>query len=264
MPELPEVETTRRILAPLLINQPLLSVQHSDPARYQRTEWLQGRKVVNSQRRGKYLIFGLEGNLELIVHLGMTGGFRFEEHPHTRVSLQLPQLWLYFTDPRRFGKWWVVEAGQYQEVGLLQRMGPEPLSAQFSLEGFAQALSSTSRKIKEVLLNQEAVAGVGNIYADESLWHSQVHPSTPANQLPPTKIAALWTAIRQVMNQAVEAGGSTLSDQSYRQPSGEPGYFQFEHQAYDRGGQPCTRCGAPISKIFLGGRGTHFCPRCQI
>ncbi|GIW26843.1 MAG: formamidopyrimidine-DNA glycosylase [Meiothermus sp.] len=264
MPELPEVETTRRILEPYLLGQRIQQLQHQDPARYRNTERAEGRRVLGTSRRGKYLILHLDKNLELIVHLGMTGGFRFEPHRHTRVTLHLPHQTLYYTDPRRFGKWWVVEAGDYREIDLLRRMGPEPLSDDFTLAHFQQALR-TARKIKEVLLSQEAVAGVGNIYADESLWLSRIHPERPAASLSSPEVRRLYKAIREVMERAVEAGGSTLSDASYRQPDGEPGYFQFQHNAYDRTGQPCKRkgCTGRIAKIVVGGRGTHFCPQCQ-
>ncbi|MCS7068115.1 MAG: DNA-formamidopyrimidine glycosylase [Meiothermus sp.] len=265
MPELPEVETTRRILEPYLLGQRIQKLLHSDPTRYRRTEWAEGRKVLGTSRRGKFLILHLDKQLEAIVHLGMTGGFRFEPHQHTRVTLHLPRTTLYYTDPRRFGKWWVVEAGDYREIDLLRRMGPEPLSQDFTLAGFKQSLLRTTREIKEVLLSQEAVAGVGNIYADESLWLSRIHPERPADSLSRSEIKNLYEAIRAVMEQAVEAGGSTLSDQSYQQPDGEPGYFQFSHNAYDRTGQRCKRpgCKGTIVKMVVGGRGTHFCPRCQ-
>ncbi len=265
MPELPEVETTRRILEPYLLGQRIQKLLHNDPARYRRTELAEGRRVLGTSRRGKYLIVHLDKKLEAIVHLGMTGGFRFEPNRHTRLTLQLPKLTLYYTDPRRFGKWWVVEAGDYHEIELLNRMGPEPLSQDFTLAGFKQSLLQTTRKIKEVLLSQEAVAGVGNIYADESLWISKIHPGRPAQSLKSAEIKRLYEAVREVMARAVEAGGSTLSDQSYRQPGGEPGYFQFHHNAYDRTGQPCKRpgCNGTIVKMVVGGRGTHFCPRCQ-
>lgn len=265
MPELPEVETTRRILEPHLLGQKIVRLEHTDPARYRRTELAIGRKVLATSRRGKYIILHLDQNLEAIVHLGMTGGFRFEPHSHVRLTLHIDKKKLYYTDPRRFGKWWVVEAGDYAEIGLLNRMGAEPLSPDFTLPYFKKALSKTNRKIKEVLLSQEAVAGVGNIYADESLWMSRIHPERPAGSLKSAEIKKLREAIREVMHHAVEAGGSTLSDASYQQPSGEPGYFQLEHNVYDKTGSVCNHAGCKgvITKIVVGGRGTHFCPECQ-
>ncbi|RIH84734.1 Formamidopyrimidine-DNA glycosylase [Meiothermus luteus] len=265
MPELPEVETTRRILEPLLLGQRVLRILHQDPTRYRRTGWAEGRRVENLRRRGKFLILGLEGGMEAVVHLGMSGGFRFTPDPHTRLVLSLPGQNLYYTDPRRFGRWWVVRAGEYQEIGLLGRMGPEPLSPGFTLGGFQASLGQTRRRIKEVLLGQEAVAGLGNIYADEALWQSRIHPQRPAHTLDPAEVRRLYRAIRLVLKQAVAAGGSTLMDQSYRQPDGRPGYFQLQHKAYNRTGQPCLRrgCGGQIVRITVGGRGTHLCPRCQ-
>ncbi len=265
MPELPEVETTRRILEPRILAKTLLKLDHTDPLRYQNTARAEGKKVLSTSRRGKYMIWQLEDNLEAIIHLGMTGGFRFEDHRHTRVKVILPDQTLYYVDPRRFGKWWVVDAGDYKKIDLLNRMGPEPLTSSFSLILFKQVLSQTKRKIKEVLLLQEAVAGVGNIYADEALWMSKIHPECASDSLKPAEVKRLLESIKDVMQRAVEAGGSTLSDQSYQQPSGETGYFQFEHHVYDKKGLKCQRkgCKGVIQKIVVGGRGTHFCPVCQ-
>ncbi|RDI95130.1 DNA-formamidopyrimidine glycosylase [Meiothermus sp. QL-1] len=266
MPELPEVETTRRILEPWLLGQPIQRIIHCDPARYRRTEQAEGRRIEGVGRRGKYLILALEGSLEAVVHLGMTGGFRFAPTAHTRLTLHLPDQALYYSDPRRFGRWWVVRAGDYREIKLLQRMGPEPLSPGFTLAGFHRALARSRRSIKEVLLAQEAVAGLGNIYADEALWQSRLHPRRPASSLSPAEVRRLYAAIRKVLGRAVAAGGSTLSDQSYQQPDGRPGYFQLEHRAYGRTGQPCAHRGCPgrIAKTVVGGRGTHYCPSCQL
>jgi len=265
VPELPEVETTRRILEPYLLGQTIQKLSHSDPARYRHTELAHGRKVLGTVRRGKFMLWQLEGGLEAVIHLGMTGGFRFEPHVHTRLTVELPGGSLYYTDPRRFGKWWVVEAGDYRGIDLLGRMGPEPLSEAFTPAQFQRALQRTCRRIKEVLLGQEAVAGVGNIYADESLWLGRIHPERPANTLRPAEVRRLYGAIREVMGRAVEAGGSTLCDNSYQQPTGQPGYFQLEHNAYGRSGQRCKRpgCTGKIARIVVGGRGTHFCPNCQ-
>lgn len=265
MPELPEVETTRRILEPYLLGQKIIRLEHSDPLRYQNTKRAEGKKVLATTRRGKYMIWQLEDDVEAIVHLGMTGGFRFEVHSHTRVKVILETKILYYIDPRRFGKWWVVDAGDYARIDLLNRMGPEPLGKDFDVNTFKQDLKSTGRKIKEVLLAQEVVAGVGNIYADESLWMSKIHPERRADSLKAAEIEHLHNSIQDVMQRAVQAGGSTLSDQSYKQPTNEMGYFQFDHHAYDRVGQPCDHegCKGFIEKIVVGGRGTHYCPKCQ-
>ena len=156
-----------------------------------------------------------------------------------------------------------MDKGDYSAMALLRNIGPEPLSDDFHLKLFAEVLAKKSRKIKEVLLEQYAVAGVGNIYADESLWLAKIHPAMPSNQLSKAQSKRLFEAIKHVMHRAVEAGGSTLSDKTYQQPSGKPGYFQLEHNVYDRKGKPCNRCGGEIQKIVLAARGTHFCPKCQ-
>lgn len=263
MPELPEVETTRRLIEPLVLGRTIDEIIHHQPHRYRNTELAHNRAITSTDRKGKYLLLGLEDDLEAVVHLGMTGGFRWQPHNHTRLILQTDQTILYFTDPRRFGRWWVIPAGAYHQVGLLGRLGPEPLSPLFTEQGLASALQQTLRPIKEVLLAQEAVAGLGNIYADESLWQAQIHPQQPASALGRPQVRKLHAAIIDVLGRAVKAGGSTLSDQSYQQPSGQPGYFQLEHRAYARQGLPCQRCHTPLLKITVGGRGTHFCPVCQ-
>jgi formamidopyrimidine-DNA glycosylase len=262
MPELPEVETTRRIIEPYLL-QHSLDIWHTDPARYQ-TQQAKGQRVEATSRRGKYIFLHLSGGLELIVHLGMTGGFRFVASPHTRLTVQAGPHTLYYTDARRFGKWWTVPSGDYGLIGLLGRMGPEPLEENFTLDLFKKALSGR-RQIKELLLSQEAVAGIGNIYADESLWQSKIHPSRTAESLQPEEIQRLYQSLKDILKRAVDAGGSTLSDASYQQPTGQPGYFQFSHNAYAKTGQPCTHqgCKGSITKTVVAGRGTHFCPACQ-
>ncbi len=268
MPELPEVETTRLKIEPHLKGRRLLRLEHDAPHRYRDTYLAEGRTVARLSRRGKYLLLELddpgEDPLELIVHLGMTGGFRFEATPHTRVTLHLdgdhPPL--YFQDARRFGKMAVVRPGQYAGMPTLMAMGPEPLSEDFTEAGFVRALSGSPKMVKPLLLSQAPVAGVGNIYADESLWAARIHPAQ--TRLKPAEVRRLYTAIREVMGEAVQAGGSTLSDGSYQQPDGLAGLFQMRHNVYDRAGRPCNRCGTPIVKTVLAQRGTHYCPKCQV
>ncbi len=263
MPELPEVETTRRILEPLVVNRRVRGMLHQDPDRYPPAGLLVGRSFLSLGRRGKYLLAPMSGGLELVVHLGMSGGFRFAPGAHTRVRLDLDERSLYFNDPRRFGRWWVVEKGQYARIPLLLRMGPEPQSGAFTKKGFTAALAGSRRRIKDLLLSQQVVAGLGNIYTDEALWVARVHPARSANRLAEGEAAGLYTALRAVLRAAVKAGGSTLGDTSYLQPDGRPGYFQLQHRVYGRVGQACLRCGAQIEKKILGGRGTQFCPHCQ-
>ncbi|MGQ9692981.1 MAG: DNA-formamidopyrimidine glycosylase [Thermaceae bacterium] len=260
MPELPEVEATRRILLPLVVNQPL-SISHQDPHRYKGTEKAEGQKVIDLRRRGKYLIFELQ-NLELVLHLGMTGGLCLKEAPHTRVVFQFGPRVVYFTDPRRFGRLWTVEKGHYEDIPLLTRMGPEPLSPSFHLEGFLEALRRKSI-LKPLLLSQEVVAGLGNIYADEALFRAGLRPDRKAPSLTPEEGKRLFLAIREVLEEAIRLGGSTLKDATYRKPDGTPGAYQERHMVYGRAGKPCPRCGTPIQRIKLGGRSAHFCPRCQ-
>lgn len=263
MPELPEVETTRRRLLPLLLGQRLRGIRHQDPLRYRHTERAAGRRVEGVERRGKFLLLSLSGGLEAVVHLGMTGGFRLEKTPHTRAEFLLERGVLYFHDPRRFGRILVVEAGRYEELPLLRRLGPEPLSEAFTFPGFLQGLRQSARPLKALLLDQTLVAGVGNIYADEALFRARLNPLRPARSLGEAEAQRLFQAIREVLAEAVALGGSTLSDRTYQQPDGLPGSFQERHAVYGRAGLPCPTCGAPIARRVVAGRGTHFCPRCQ-
>ncbi len=267
MPELPEVETTRRMLEPRLLGKIVRDVVHSDDSRYRNTVAMLGKQILKLERRGKYLILRLDDGLDVIVHLKMTGGFRLPTETHflevprfERLRLVLHDSEVSYVDSRRFGFWEVLPTNQWAHIKALSEMGPEPLEAGFLLKPFQVAMAKVS-KVKPALLSQKPVAGVGNIYADESLWLAKIHPE--AKQLSAVAAKRLHSAIIEVMGKAVAAGGSTLSDNSYQQPDGATGYFQFEHQAYDRAGMPCSRCGAPIEKYFLAGRGTHFCPDCQ-
>lgn len=272
MPELPEVETTRRKIEPLLRGHVIERIEHDAPHKYRNTHLAQGKRISGLSRRGKYLMLQLIAadaaddqphELELIVHLGMTGGFRLERGKHTRVTLTTDAGELYFDDSRRFGKMSVVQPGDYASMPTLAAMGPEPLENDF-LEADFVALAGQCGPVKPWLLSQKPVSGVGNIYADESLWLAQIHPAQ--TKLTAAEAGRLYHAIRQVMAAAVEAGGSSLGDgaTNYRQHDGQPGQFQHAHHAYGRGGQPCDRCGTPLEKIVLGQRGTHFCPQCQV
>ena len=264
MPELPEVETTRRMLEPVLVGRVVRDVIHTDPERYRNTTAMLGKQIRSVERRGKYLILRLDDGLDCIVHLKMTGGFRIgsllEPPRFERLRLVLHDGEVSYVDSRRFGFWEVLPTNQWAHLGTLANMGPEPLGDEFALEPFQAAMVKVS-KVKPALLSQKPVAGVGNIYADESLWHAQIHPE--ASKLSAAQSERLHTAIREVMHRAIAVGGSTLSDNSYQQPNGEPGYFKLQHAVYDRAGQPCPRCGSTIEKYFLAQRGTHFCPQCQ-
>lgn len=272
MPELPEVESTRRELAPAVTGRQIIAVEHADPDRYQNTVWLVGRTVSGVDRRGKILIFRLDdaglAPLDLVVHLKMTGAFRapasgrFEAPPRfERVRVKFTDdREVSFTDPRRFGRWWVRPRGEYAGIDALPHLGPEPLGEAFDLAAFS-ALVGGRRAVKAGLLSQVWVAGLGNIYVDEALWRAGIHPL--ASRLSNGQAARLHAAIRSVLSQAVEAGGSTLRDARYTLPSGEPGGFAGRLMVYDRRNEPCLRCGSMIVKTRVAGRGTHWCPTCQ-
>ncbi len=272
MPELPEVETTRRKIEPLLRGRVIANVEHDAPHKYRDTHLAVGRRVQGLSRRGKYLMLQLAAadaaeadphDLEFIVHLGMTGGFRLEPGQHTRVTLTTEDgQQMFFNDPRRFGKMAVVRPGEYATMPTLAAMGPEPLSEDFTEADFVK-LAREAGAVKPWLLSQKPVSGVGNIYADESLWQAQIHPAQ--TRLTSAEGKKLYTAIREVMSKAVEAGGSSLGNGvgNYRQHDGVSGLFQLEHHVYGKGGQPCPRCGTDIAKTVLAQRGTHFCQKCQ-
>lgn len=272
MPELPEVETTRRKIEPLLRGRTILSVTHDAPHKYRDTHLAVGRRVQGLSRRGKYLMLQLAAadaaeddphDLEFIVHLGMTGGFRLEGGKHTRVVLETDAGTLHFDDARRFGKMAVVRPGEYAAMPTLAAMGPEPLSDDFREAEFV-AVAKVAGAVKPWLLSQKPVSGVGNIYADEALWEARIHPAQ--TRLTAAEGRRLYHAIREVMGRAVEAGGSSLGDGvgNYRQHDGVPGVYQHEHHAYGQEGKPCPRCGTDIVKTVLAQRGTHYCPKCQV
>lgn len=269
MPELPEVETTRRKISPLLQNRIIERLEHDDPDKYVHTQLAHGQQIRQLARRGKYLILELVDpdlssdqphEFELIVHLGMTGGFRLERSKHTRVVIHTNDGVLYFDDIRRFGKIAVVHPGKYDSMPTLANMGPEPLSEDFEEQSFID-LAAHCGMVKSWLLSQRPVSGLGNIYVDESLWLAKIHPSQ--TRLNTKQAKKLYSAIREVIAKAIQAGGSTLSDGTYQQHDGLSGLFQLEHNVYARQGEDCPRCSTTIEKLFLGQRGTHFCPACQ-
>lgn len=259
MPELPEVELTRRAILPL-VGQQLLQIIHHDPLRYPGLERASGRTLKAVNRRGKFLILDLEP-LSLVIHLGMSGRLSFEEDSHTRVVLEFSGSLLYFNDPRRFGRVVVVE--NLDQIPLLKRIGPEPLASDFDLENFAAKLAATRAPVKSVLLGQEAVAGLGNIYADESLFAAGIHPARPARELIMPEVIALHQAIPIVLQRAIASGGSTLKDRSFKDPHGLVGGFQLVRSVYGRSGEPCPNCGITLAKIRIANRTSCYCPICQ-
>ena len=266
MPELPEVESVRRQLDPALAGRTVVEVWAgpipSIPRQFAGLDRLAGRTIARVSRRGKFLIAPLDHDLELIMHLGMTGqlGFDRREDPYVRARLQLDDArTLTFRDVRRFGRMAVVDAGDYEAIPTLALLGPEPLSDEFDVHAFAAALARTKAPVKPFLMSQRAVAGVGNIYADEALWLARIHPAS--RRVGRERAARLHRAVREVLASAVEREGTTFRD--YLKVDGEPGRNASFLIAYGRVGMPCPRCATPLKKIVLGGRGTTFCPRCQ-
>lgn len=265
MPELPEVESVRRQLDPELrgrrIEEAWSDPIPSMPREFHQVELATGHKIEKVDRRGKFLIAPLDGGLELVMHLGMTGAFRFDlDDPHVRAWLALDDgRRLCFRDVRRFGRMAVVEAGMYEPIPMLAMLGPEPLSDEFDPDVFAWELQRTTSPVKPFLLSQRPVAGVGNIYADEALWRARIHPNS--RKVGTKRAHELHRAIREVLAGAIEREGTTFSD--YQMVNGESGRNASFLVAYGQQGKPCPRCRTPMKKIVLGGRGTTYCPRCQ-
>ncbi|MFP4150153.1 MAG: bifunctional DNA-formamidopyrimidine glycosylase/DNA-(apurinic or apyrimidinic site) lyase [Nitriliruptoraceae bacterium] len=277
MPELPEVESVRRQLVPVLTGRRVDDVwwDASPSARFHAVEQLPGQRITRVERRGKYLLCPLAGPgepRELVLHLGMTGSLRFTAAPvgtqdpdggltHVRARLTLDDgSVLRFRDPRRFGRLSVVTAGRYAEVvPTLAVLGPEPLSAAFRVEAFAAALAATRAPVKARLLDQRLVAGVGNIYADEALWRARIHPRS--RRVGPRRAAVLHAAIVAVLRAAVEREGTTFRD--YEMVNGRSGRYASELDVYGKHGQPCRRCGSILRRDVVAQRGTTYCPSCQ-
>ena len=265
MPELPEVESVRRQLDPELSGRSITDVWVDPiptvPREFLDVERALGRRIESVGRRGKFLIAPLDGDLELIMHLGMTGAFRFDfEDPYVRATLMLDDgRTLAFKDVRRFGRMAVVDAGIYDAIPTLAMLGPEPLSDEFDPEVFAWELRRTTSPVKPFLLSQRPVAGVGNIYADEALWQARIHPAS--RKVGKARALELHAAIRRILEDAISREGTTFRD--YQMVNGASGRNASYLVAYGQEGKPCPRCSTPMKKIVLGGRGTTYCPRCQ-
>jgi formamidopyrimidine-DNA glycosylase len=273
VPELPEVESVRRQLAPLLEGRRFECVEVADP-RLTRPEdpaavarSLEGERVAEVGRRGKYLIVRFESGRALLIHLRMTGSLRVAgagtpaDDPYTRAVVRLDDgSDVAYRDIRRFGTWAVLERGE-EDAYLAARLGAEPLGRAFTAVRLGARLAKRRAPVKSAILDQRTLAGVGNIYADEALWYARVHPLREAGSLDEGEVAALHRGIRRALGRGIERQGSTLRD--YRLPDGESGTMQHEFKVYGREGEPCDRCGTPIEKIRVGGRGTWYCPSCQ-
>lgn len=276
MPELPEVETVRQGLNKLTLQQTIeggqvllertLAHPRSLAEFYQAIE---GNTIIAWQRRGKYLLAQLDRGW-LGIHLRMTGQLLWVKRDtplqkHARIRLFFDsEKELRFVDTRTFGKFWLVPSATPPEniITGLQNLGPEPFSQEFSLDYFHDKLGQSKRQIKTVLLDQSIVAGIGNIYADESLFRSNIHPRAISSKLTIEDIFKLRNAIVEVLQTAIAQGGTTFSD--FLQVTGTNGNYGGVAWVYGRQNQPCRICSTPIDKIKLGGRSSHFCPQCQI
>jgi formamidopyrimidine-DNA glycosylase len=272
MPELPEVETVRTQLEPVLTGRRFERVEIHDPRLvrpYEPAEVaaeLEGERVAAVERRGKYLIVRFESNRVLLIHLRMTGSLRhsgdgLEEDPHRRAVVKLDDgSDVAYRDVRRFGTWLVLEPGELMPY-LSKRVGDEPLDALFTAARLGERLANRRAPIKAALLDQRTLAGMGNIYVDEALWRARINPLRPAESIDRKELQRLHKAIRAALEAGIARQGSTL--RNYALPDGSSGSMQHEFKVYGRGGEPCDRCGTPIAKTRVGGRGTWFCPTCQ-
>jgi formamidopyrimidine-DNA glycosylase len=267
VPELPEVETIRAQLEPRLVGRRLELVSILDPRLTRPLDprevaaELEGARVEAVERRGKYLLLRLDSGSGLLVHLRMTGSFGFGPTTHERAVLELEGgERLVYRDVRRFGTWLVLDAVELDPY-LARKNGPEPLGSRFTAAWLARQLSRRRAPLKAVLLDQRVVAGLGNIYADEALWRARLSPLRPANSVEPEDVPRLHRAARAALRTGIARQGASLRD--YAKPDGEAGEMQQEFRVYGREGEPCPRCGTPIAKARVGGRGTWYCPRCQ-
>jgi len=270
MPELPEVETTRRGIAPhlegALIREVIVRRRDLRQAVPKDLAAIEGQRFTTAGRRSKYLLLGIDDGSTLLVHLGMSGSLRLAspEEPwrlHDHLGITLGNgMQLRFHDPRRFGL--VLRlVGDPMCHKLLADLGPEPLGDDFTTDRLAAMCAKRSAAIKLVIMDAKVVVGVGNIYASEALFRAGILPRTPAKRLSKPRLAKLVAAIRDVLADAIRAGGTTLRD--FLRSDGEPGYFRQQLLVYERKGQPCRVCGTPIRHAVIGQRSTYWCPKCQ-
>jgi len=287
VPELPEVETVRRGLGGLIIGKKIIAEAHDTAKGFPNTvadvaQFMIGAKVTDIRRRAKVLMIDLSTDYSLIIHLKMTGQLVYVDpenrfgagHPNdslvnilpdasTRVTITFTDgSQLFFNDQRKFGWVRLMPTLEIPNIPFMQKVGPEPLESDFTARQFAERFARRGKtNIKAALLDQSVVAGVGNIYADESLWGAKIHPQRLVASLTDTEFTALYTDLREVMNLAIKKGGS--SNHTYVNAEGKKGSYMDFARAFRREGLPCPRCGATIEKMRVAGRGTHICPVCQ-
>jgi formamidopyrimidine-DNA glycosylase len=268
MPELPEVETIKNGLAPHLTGLKFTGVKIRDTRPVQEMDLdefcarLIGREVLGLERRGKYMIIRLSEGENLIVHLRMTGALLWDprgKEPFTRVEFHMNNGGrLVYSDVRRFG---TIYLTRHPEK-IVGKLGVEPLSGSFTPSALARLLHTHNAPVKSVLLNQELIAGIGNMYADEALFAAKIHPQRPASSLKQNEIKSLHQAIVEVLEKGIRNKGASI--RNYRCADGEAGRAHEEFAVAHREGEKCPRCGKPIVRIVVGQRGTHFCPHCQV
>lgn len=286
MPELPEVETVRTGLAKLLPGHVVLDVTYDWPKSFPNDpiavkEFVIGAKIKEVRRRAKVLLIDLDSDYTLVIHLKMTGQLVYRSkqeqfgagHPNdsligelpdksTRVSLVLDGAALYFNDQRKFGWMKLLPTDEVMEMPFFKKVGPEPLDPQFSAADFIKRLDRRANSgIKAVLLDQTVIAGVGNIYADESLWAAKIHPLSKVGDLSKARLTKLYNELQYVLQLAIDKGGS--SDKNYVNAEGKKGSYMDFAKVFRLEGQPCPRCGRIIEKTRVAGRGTHVCLNCQ-
>jgi formamidopyrimidine-DNA glycosylase len=288
VPELPEVETVRRGLSELIIGKVFAGSSNDTPKGFPNTEsdvkqFLIGAKVTAIRRRAKVLMIDLSTEYSLVIHLKMTGQLVFVSkdprfgagHPNdslvntlpdksTRVTLDFEDgSQLFFNDQRKFGWVRLMPTAEISELPFMKKVGPEPLELDFTAKQFVDRFTRRGRtNIKAAILDQSVVAGVGNIYADESLWGAKIHPKRLVETITPAEFKALYIDLREVMNLSIEKGGS--SNRNYVNAEGKRGSYMDFARVFRREGLPCPRCGTTIEKLRVAGRGTHICPSCQV
>ncbi len=267
MPELPEVETIRNELSPHVIGRRFTDVTVCDAKLMRQTSAeefrrkLTGKKINSLDRRGKYLIFHLSGGMALIIHLKMSGALLLNAEqvsPHTRVIFNLDNgSQLIFVDRRRLGALWLVE----NEQAVIGKLGPEPLTSEFTTKTLAERLQKHKAPIKAALLDQSFIAGIGNMYADEALFAAKIHPLRKANSLSPKEIQNLHKAVVKVLRSAIDSKGASID--TYKRPDGQLGNAHSNFNVAHRGGKSCPICGTTIQRLAIRNRGSYFCPKCQ-
>ncbi len=287
MPELPEVETVRIGLTRFIIGKRIARVEVTNTKSFPNNQadvdnFLLGASIISIKRRAKVLLIELDSKYSLIIHLKMTGQLVYRDdtnhfgagHPNKSLVGELPDSstrvifffadgsTLFFNDQRKFGWVKLFPTSEVPNIDFFKKVGPEPLAEDFTWQDFAKRLQRRSKtNIKAALLDQTVIAGVGNIYADESLWGAKIHPTTLVGQLPASAIKTLYKELRAVLRLSIEKGGST--DRNYINVEGKKGSYLLFARVFRREGQTCPRCGSVIIKQRVAGRGTHICPHCQ-